>query len=112
MRKRIIILLFILVVFLALPYVNAEILTKLHGDETKTLYEQTGIILSDNYQKIVKYNANRTEVLYITSGDISKCCFVKENENWVLDSWCCISSKKGSASSFTYPFYFYKNQPD
>ncbi len=108
MKKKIIVVLLLLFVFLTIPYLNVEILTNLHGEETKLLYEQTGIILSDNYQKVLKYTDDKAEVLYITSNDVSKCCFVKENENWVLESWNCISSKSGSAGSFTYPFYFYK----
>lgn len=108
MKRKIIVLL--LIVILALPYINAEILTGLHGKETKMLYEQTGIILSDNYQKVIKYTDNKTEVLYITNNDVSKCCFVKEKGNWILESWRCITSKTGSAGEFFYPFYFYKQQ--
>ena len=107
--KRKIILLIFFIVFLTIPYVNAEILTNLYGEETSMLYEQTGIISSDNYQKVVRYNDNKTEILYITSDDVSKCYFVKEKDSWKLESWRCILSKNGSASGFTYPFYFYKH---
>ena len=109
MKKKILVV-FLLLFFIALtiPYLNAEILTNLHGEETKLLYEQTGIILSDNYQKVVKYSDDKAEVLYITNNDVSKCNFVRENGNWVLESWSCISSKSGSASNFIYPFYAYK----
>lgn len=108
MKKKLITISLILFVLLAIPYVNAETLTRLHGDETKTLYEQTGIISSDNYQKVLKYTDDTAEVLYITNNDISKCCFIKKDDTWILDSWNCISSKSGSASDFTYPFYCYK----
>ena len=109
MKKQAKLLIFLSIIILALPYLKTELLTILHGEETSMLYEQTGIISSDNYHKVLKYNADNAEVLYITSDDISKCCFVKNNDNWQLESWQCILSKNGSASNYFYPFYFFKS---
>ncbi len=109
MRKKLTLIFISVVVSVFLfPYIHVEFLTNLHGHETKLLYRQTGIISSNNYQKILQYSEDKARVLYATTDDISECKFVKKDDLWVLESWRCISSKNGSASGLTFPIYWYK----
>jgi len=109
MRKKFALIFTVLMVAVfLLPYIRVEVLTNLHGHETELLYQQTGIIAEDNYQKILQYREDEAKVLYATADNISECEFVREDDLWVLKSWNCISSKTGSASGLTYPIYWYK----
>ena len=108
MKKVLVSVIALMIIALAFPYIQAEILTKAYGNETEMLYEQTSMIENDNYQKVLKYTKNKTEVLYITSGAIFKCRFIKENDMWEWEWWDCVISTTGSASGLTYPMYFFK----
>ena len=90
---------------LIVPYIIVEVNTYLYGQETESLYGQTGVISNDNYQKVLKFNKNYSKVLYITPDSISECEFKKENNEWTLLKWRCIVSKNGSADGFFYPYY-------
>ncbi len=107
--KRRFLVFFILVVAVAAaliaPYAVAEVNTRLYGSETEDLYELTGIIDSDNYQKVLRFGKDYSKVLYITSDSISECEFKKENNEWTLAQWRCVASKSGSADGFVYPYY-------
>ncbi len=109
MRKKLALIFIVLMVAVfLLPYIRAEVLTNLHGHETELLYEQTGIIDSNNYQKILRYSDDEAKVLYATADAISECEFLKKDDSWILESWRCISSKSGSAGGISYPIYWYK----
>lgn len=106
-KKKILIFLFILILVFG-PYIVVEIKTIKYEDIVKNLYEQTGIIDSNNYCKVLKYSDYTLEIIYADTKSVNKCWFEKQGDNWVLNRWETIYSTEGSASNFRYPIYFPK----
>lgn len=108
-RKKRWVLIFSITIFfiiVPLPYIRAEILTKLHGNEFKELYMETGWLNQIDYLKVNKYSRKSAEVYYVGNNHqaVFIYYFVFDN-GWELSDWKCIWSKKGNADEFTWPYY-------
>ena len=98
-----IILLLLLVFF---PYIRAEYLTFRYGNEFIGLEQQTGILYSSTYHKVIEYSEKEATVFYVSSNtDGNVITFKKENNAWILDTWKTIWSFYGSADQFYWPYY-------
>lgn len=87
------------------PYVRAEILTRVYGEEFIGLESQTNMLNESKYLKVLDYSYNKAKVFYISdTGDVIT--FIKDkNGDWVLGHWETVWSKYGSADGFYWPYY-------
>ena len=108
MKKRIIITITIvmLLTIVFLPYLKAEFLTYLYGMEFEGLEQQTKMMDSASYHKVLKYSETRAFVFYVIKGK-GGCVisFEKENDCWIVVTWEMIWSHYGSADKFYWPYY-------
>lgn len=108
-RKKTLIYVLVTILILAIvPYIVVEMKTIKYRNIVKNLYEQTGVIDSNNYCKVIGCSNNTLEIVYADTKSVNKCWFEKHGENWILSSWETIYSTEGSASNFQYPIYFPK----
>ena len=88
-----------------LPYLKAEVLTYLYGKEFKGLEQQTKMMDSASYHKVVEYSESQATVFYVLSGK-GGCVitFRKEENDWRIVTWKMIWSHYGSADEFYWPY--------
>lgn len=96
-------LIFLLFVFI--PYIQAEILTIKYGNEFNDLQKQTNILTEAHYYKVLSYSDEQAKVFYVSdTGDVI--IFKKNAEgNWDYSEWKTIWSNSGSAGEFYWPYY-------
>ena len=105
MKKKVLLLVIILCIVLFFPYLKAEYLTLLHGEEFIGLEQQTNMLNQSKYLKVLEYSSTEAKIFYVSdTGDIIT--FVKdENNQWKKKEWITIWSTSGSADSFYWPYY-------
>ena len=88
------------------PYLKAEYLTMRYGDEFIGLEQQTGMLNSPTYHKVVEYSDTQATVCYVESGTCGNIItFQKKNNSWNLLTWKTVWSHYGSADEFYWPYY-------
>ena len=108
-RKFVMILGLLAVLWICSLYAQAEYLTYQYGHIFADGFRQTNIISEPDYHKVLKYNHSSAVVLYVGGQSIDKIIFNRCNlgaSNWTLGGWSTISSKSGSASGISWPPYF------
>lgn len=103
-KNLLLLLLIIMIIFLAKPYIKAEILTHKYGEQFRNLYEQTGFIDNVKMFKVLNYADNDAVVYYDNSISVFICYFSKSDE-WELYDWKCVWAKDGNANEWIYPYY-------
>lgn len=91
--------------FWLISYFKCEIQTIKYGNEFEKLYEETGMIDSVDYLKVLKYSEEEAKVYYVSKnikGDIIY--FIKSTEGWKLKNWISVWSKYGSADNILWPY--------
>ena len=100
------IIVILLLVLAFLPYLKAEVLTYLYGNEFKGLEQQTKMMDSASYYIVVEYSETQAKVFYVLSGK-GGCVitFSKQNSSWEIVTWEMVWSHFGSADKFYWPYY-------
>ncbi len=101
----ILLVLFIILGILFFPYLKAEYLTKKYGKEFEHGYEQTRMIESIKYFKVIEYSDSESKVVYISEESVNIVIFKREDDQWNLKSWNTVYSWSGSADEFMWPYY-------
>jgi len=107
LKKLKILIVFLFVIILILPYLFVEINTLLYKNEFENLYLETWEISGDNYCKVFIRSEKYSKVFYATEDSTFMCYFLKDEtlDKWVLDRCEVLWSGSGSASEFSFPFY-------
>ena len=112
MRKRTAAILIIAVILIALasPYIKAEYLTHKYGEEFQDLYKETHMIDHVDYCKVLEYSSDHAKVIYVARGsDIHVFEFDSVGGCWQRSDWKVMWSASGSADALDYrmwPIYF------
>ena len=106
-HKKVIGILIVIVLLIIFPYMKAEWLTAQYGNEFDDLYKESHMLDSISYFKVMKYSEMEAEVYYVQGEHLGAdlFTFIKDNNQWKLDSWETVWSKYGSADKFIWPYY-------
>lgn len=102
-----IVILFMCVLIIGIPYISVEIKTYKYGEQFKERYADTNMITGIEYYKVFSYSETKAKILYVESGHetVNFVWFKKEDGKWIYDNWETIWSQSGSADGWTFPFY-------
>lgn len=107
------IIVLIIILIWAVPFIHNELLTVLHGKEFYNRYIDTGFFDENSEQescKVLSYSKTVKGILCNTGKEQGLILYFTKNENniWEMSSWDCIWSKSGTADGFQWP-YFWQN---
>jgi len=112
MRKRTAAILIIAIILIALasPYIKAEYLTHKYGEEFQDLYKETHMIEYVDYCKVLEYSSDHAKVIYVArDSEIHIFEFDYTRGSWERSDWKTVWTKSGSADALDYimwPIYF------
>ena len=106
MKKFLIILLFLPILFWLASCAKCEVLTYQHGQEFETLYKENTMIGEVDYLKVLDYSDTSARIYYvgINRSDGNTVKYVKQKGQWVCEEWETVWSKTGSADGFVWPY--------
>lgn len=109
-REKLIVLIiicFLVIIFVFIPYIKVEILTNKYFNEFAELYKLCNMIDQIDYYKVYDYSTTSARIYYVaknkSSGNIFE--FSKKDGEWILKDWKTIWSDSGSADGFIWPYY-------
>lgn len=108
------IIVLIIILIWAVPFIHNELLTVLHGKEFYNRYIDTGFFDKNSEQescKVLSYSKKLSKVYYVTPEKEQGLIlyFTKNEKNtWEMSNWDCVWSKSGAADGIQWP-YFWQN---
>lgn len=106
MKKKLICVVVVLVLIAILPYVYVEVKTAIYYEQTVDLYQETNMISSDNYHKVISYSQKEAKILYCEPNTTFLCCFYRDEDNkWICENFEPILYKGGFEDTAFYPIY-------
>lgn len=98
-----------LIVFLlvwGISVLKCEILTYKYGDQFEERYQDTNMISSIDYIKVLSYTDDAALVYYVLEDKAAGCVleFYEDNGKWSFGGWDAVWSKSGSADGFIWPY--------
>lgn len=88
---------------------KCEFLTLIHGNEFAEAYKTNSMLGDMEYWKVMNYSKERAQVYFVSINHkgADMLTFIKENEEWKLDSWNTIWSTTGSADNTIFPYWWH-----
>ena len=106
MKKKFICVVAVLVLIAILPYIYVEVKTAIHYEQTVDLYQETNMISSDNYHKVISYSQNEAKILYCEPNSTFLCYFYRDEDNkWICENFEPVLYKGGFEDTAFYPIY-------
>lgn len=96
----------VLLIFWCISVLKCEILTRIHGDEFKDVYQAEDVLKLPDDWKVLSYSNSNASIYYTYNDNQGGYVlnYTNTGGDWLFDSWGAAWSSTGSADDYIWPY--------